>query len=166
MSAFGLARQLDIGRHQAQDYVNLYFQRYPGVKQYMQKITQQARDMGYVETIFGRRLYLPEINSRNGLQRKYAERTAINAPMQGSAADIIKRAMLAVDSWLLEQKNKENYQQIKMIMQVHDELVFEIPEIIIAPASAQIRSLMESAASLKVPLIVDIGQGTNWDEAH
>jgi len=166
MSAFGLAKQLDIGRHQAQDYVNLYFQRYPGVKEYMDRMTEQARDMGYVETIFGRRLYLPEINSRNGLRRKYAERTAINAPMQGSAADIIKRAMLAVDSWLISQENETNYQDIKMIMQVHDELVFEIPEKIIEPASAKIKLLMEDAASLNVPLIVDIGTGMNWDEAH
>jgi len=166
MSAFGLAKQLDIGRHQAQDYVNLYFQRYPGVKEYMDRMTEQARDMGYVETIFGRRLYLPEINSRNGLRRKYAERTAINAPMQGSAADIIKRAMLAVDSWLVEQANETNYQDIKMIMQVHDELVFEIPESILEPASAKIKILMEDAASLNVPLIVDIGTGLNWDEAH
>ena len=166
MSAFGLAKQLDIGRHQAQDYVNLYFQRYPGVKEYMERMTEQARDMGYVETIFGRRLYLPEINSRNGLRRKYAERTAINAPMQGSAADIIKRAMLAVDSWLIEQEGERDYQDIKMIMQVHDELVFEIPETIIEPASTKIKILMEGAASLNVPLIVDIGTGLNWDEAH
>jgi len=109
---------------------------------------------------------LPEINSRNGLRRKYAERTAINAPMQGSAADIIKRAMLAVDSWLISQENETNYQDIKMIMQVHDELVFEIPEKIIEPASAKIKLLMEDAASLNVPLIVDIGTGMNWDEAH
>jgi DNA polymerase I len=166
MSAFGLAKQLDIGRHQAQDYVNLYFQRYPGVKEYMDRMTEQARDMGYVETIFGRRLYLPNINSRNGLQRKYAERTAINAPMQGSAADIIKRAMLAVDAWLVDQQAEKNYQDIKMIMQVHDELVFEIPETIIETASDKIKVLMEDAASLNVPLIVDIGTGKNWDEAH
>ncbi|MFK5893357.1 MAG: DNA polymerase I [Pseudomonadota bacterium] len=166
MSAFGLAKQLDIGRHQAQDYVNLYFKRYPGVKEYMDRMTEQARDMGYVETIFGRRLYLPEINSRNGLRRKYAERTAINAPMQGSAADIIKRAMLAVDVWLLEQQTKQDYEDIKMIMQVHDELVFEIPASIIEPASKKIKLLMEDAASLNVPLIVDIGTGKNWDEAH
>jgi DNA polymerase I len=168
MSAFGLAKQLDIGRHQAQDYVNLYFQRYPGVKEYMDSMTEQARDTGFVETIFGRRLYLPEINSRNGLRRKYAERTAINAPMQGSAADIIKRAMIAVDNWLIDQhlEDNDNYQDIKMIMQVHDELVFEIPESIIEPASAKIKLLMEDAASLNVPLIVDIGTGLNWDEAH
>jgi DNA polymerase-1 len=166
MSAFGLAKQLDIGRKQAQDYVELYFQRYPGVKDYMDKMTELAREKGYVETIFGRRLYLPEINSRNGLRRKYAERTAINAPMQGSAADIIKRAMIAVDNWLIEEQQTENYQHIKMIMQVHDELVFEIPKTIIDPATDKIKQLMESAANLNVPLIVDVGKGDNWDEAH
>ncbi len=166
MSAFGLAKQLDIGRHQAQDYINLYFDRYPGVKNYMDNMAEQAKEQGYVKTIFGRRLYLPDINSRNGQRRKYAERTAINAPMQGSAADIIKRAMLSVDAWLIEQSNKVDYQQIKMIMQVHDELVFEIPASIIKPASEKIKLLMEAAANLDVPLIVDIGTGKNWDEAH
>ncbi|MFK5985080.1 MAG: DNA polymerase I [Pseudomonadota bacterium] len=166
MSAFGLAKQLDIGRHQAQEYIDLYFHRYPGVKFYMERTGEQAKEQGYVETIFGRRLYLPDINSRNGLRRKYAQRTAINAPMQGSAADIIKRAMISVDGWLLEQKEIADYQQIKMIMQVHDELVFEIPKSIIQPAADKIKNLMEHAASLNVPLIVDIGTGINWDQAH
>lgn len=165
MSAFGLARQLDIERKQAQDYVDLYFQRYPGVKSYMNTMTVKAREFGFVETIFGRRLYLPEINAKNGMRRKYAERTAINAPMQGSAADIIKRAMIAVNDWMRQQKQPD-YQQIKMIMQVHDELVFEIPKTIIEPASQSIKLLMESAADLNVPLIVDVGTGENWDEAH
>jgi len=161
MSAFGLAKQLDIGRKQAQEYINLYFDRYPGVKDYMETMRQLAKDQGYVETVFGRRLYLPDINSRNGQRRQYAERTAINAPMQGSAADIIKRAMLAVDKWLLEQDT-----DIKMIMQVHDELVFEIPEHNLSSNVAMIKTLMESAAQLKVPLIADVGIGINWDEAH
>lgn len=165
MSAFGLAKQLDIGRKQAQDYINLYFERYPGVKDYMENMRELAKNQGYVETVFGRRLYLPDINSRNGQRRQYAERTAINAPMQGSAADIIKRAMLAVDKWLLETQDATE-PAIKMLMQVHDELVFEIPEAHISENVAMIKELMESAAVLKVPLIVDVGIGENWDEAH
>ncbi len=161
MSAFGLAKQLGISRGAAQHYVELYFERYPGVKQYMERTQQQAREQGYVETLFGRRLYLPEINSRNGQRRQYAERTAINAPMQGTAADIIKRAMIAVDRALLE----GDYGAM-MIMQVHDELVFEVREDRLDPLVALVREKMESAAQLDVPLIVDVGSGDNWDDAH
>jgi DNA polymerase-1 len=161
MSAFGLARQLDITRSEAQEYVDLYFSRYPGVQQYMEMTRQQAHDTGYVETIFGRRLYLPEINSRNGQRRQYAERTAINAPMQGSAADIIKLAMIGTDRWLRESQTIG-----RMIMQVHDELVFEIKEGMIDEAITMIRQHMTGVATLKVPLVVDIGIGINWDEAH
>jgi DNA polymerase-1 len=161
MSAFGLAQQLGLSRSQAQSYIDLYFSRYPGVKNYMDNIREQAREQGYVETLFGRRLYLPEINSRNAARRQYAERTAINAPMQGTAADIIKRAMLATDQWLYLEKP-----DAKMIMQVHDELVFEISEDQVDSCSAIIRTLMCAAADLAVPLVVDIGTGKNWDEAH
>jgi len=161
MSAFGLAQQLGLSRNQAQSYIDLYFARYPGVKNYMDSIRELAREQGYVETLFGRRLYLPEINSRNAARRRYAERTAINAPMQGTAADIIKRAMIAADQWLyLENPDA------KMIMQVHDELVFEIIEDQVDDCAANIRTLMCAAADLDVPLIVDIGIGNNWDEAH
>ena len=161
MSAFGLARQLGIERAQAQNYVDLYFARYPGVKDYMDAIRAEAHDRGYVETVFGRRLYLPEINSRNAQRRQYAERTAINAPMQGSAADIIKRAMLSLDGWM----QKDN-PPLRMIMQVHDELVFEVRDEFVDEASAVIRQHMESAARLNVPLTVEVGTGSNWDEAH
>lgn len=161
MSAFGLAQQLGLSRSQAQSYIDLYFARYPGVKNYMDSIREQAREQGYVETLFGRRLYLPEISSRNAARRQYAERTAINAPMQGTAADIIKRAMIAADQWLYRDKP-----DAKMIMQVHDELVFEIAEDQVDDCAANIRTLMCSAAELSVPLIVDIGIGNNWDEAH
>jgi DNA polymerase-1 len=161
MSAFGLAQQLGLSRSQAQSYIDLYFTRYPGVKNYMDSIRAQAREQGYVETLFGRRLYLPEINSRNAARRQYAERTAINAPMQGTAADIIKRAMIAADQWLT-QENPD----AKMIMQVHDELVFEIVEDQVDDCAANIRTLMCAAADLDVPLIVDIGIGDNWDQAH
>ncbi len=161
MSAFGLAQQLGISRSQAQAYIDLYFSRYPGVLHYMDSIREQAREQGYVETLFGRRLYLPEINSRNAARRQYAERTAINAPMQGTAADIIKRAMLAADQWLYRDNP-----DAKMIMQVHDELVFEIAEDQVDDCAAKIRTLMCAAADLAVPLIVDIGIGNNWDEAH
>jgi len=166
MSAFGLAKQLDIGRKQAQDYINLYFERYPGVKRYMDEMTIFARQQGYVETIFGRRLYLPDINARNSQSRQYAERTAINAPMQGSAADIIKRAMILVDQWLFAEPDNSPASKIKMMMQVHDELVFEVPKEDLDFATRQIKTLMESAADLQVPLVVDIGFGANWDEAH
>ncbi|UOA09767.1 DNA polymerase I [Methylobacter sp. S3L5C] len=161
MSSFGLAQQLGLSRSQAQSYIDLYFTRYPGVKNYMDRIRDQAREQGYVETLFGRRLYLPEIKSRNAARRQYAERTAINAPMQGTAADIIKRAMIGTDQWLLKEKP-----DAKMIMQVHDELVFEVAEDQIECYSAMIRNIMSSAADLSVPLIVDIGVGNNWDEAH
>jgi len=161
MSSFGLAQQLGLSRNQAQSYIDLYFARYPGVKNYMDRIREQAREQGYIETLFGRRLYLPEINSRNAARRQYAERTAINAPMQGTAADIIKRAMIAVDRWL----HLEN-PDAKMIMQVHDELVFEIAQNQVDDCAAEIRSIMCAAVELEVPLIVDIGVGNNWDEAH
>ncbi|HEC17932.1 MAG TPA: DNA polymerase I [Gammaproteobacteria bacterium] len=161
MSAFGLARQLDIGRAEAQEYVDLYFERYPGVKKFMDETREQARQQGYVETVFGRRLYLPDINHRNGQRRQYAERTAINAPMQGTAADIIKRAMIAVDDWI-----GSAGLDIKLIMQVHDELVFEIRNGQIDAARAEIDQLMTNVADLKVPLVVGMGVGRNWDEAH
>lgn len=161
MSAFGLAKQLDISRTDAQTYINLYFERYPNVKKYMNETKILAKEQGFVETLFGRRLYLPEIDSRNPMLRQYAERTAINAPMQGTAADIIKRAMLAVDNWLETEKI-----DAKMIMQVHDELVFEIKTEQLDNAIEKIKTLMEKAAELTVPLIVDVGIGENWDEAH
>ena len=161
MSAFGLARQLGIERRAAQDYVERYFARYPGVKKFMDTTRTQARERGYVETVFGRRLYLPEINSRNVQRRQYAERTAINAPMQGTAADIIKRAMIAVDDWLVKSKV-----DARLIMQVHDELVREVGEEVLADTTEQICGLMSSAAELSVPLVADTGQGANWDEAH
>lgn len=161
MSAFGLAQQLGLSRSQAQSYINLYFTRYPGVKNYMDNIRELAKEQEYVETLFGRRLYLPEIKSRHAARRQYAERTAINAPMQGTAADIIKIAMLNTDQWL-QQNNSEN----KMIMQVHDELVFEVAEQQVESFSNSVRDIMCSAAQLDVPLIVDIGVGNNWDEAH
>jgi len=167
MSAFGLAKQLDIGRKDAQRYIDLYFSRYPGVKDYMDRMRELAKDQGYVETVFGRRLYIPEINSRNGQRRQYAERTAINAPMQGSAADIIKRAMIAMDHWLTaEAAPGAEFDGIKMTMQVHDELVFEVPEKVLDNAKQKIITIMSNAAQLKVPLIVEAGIGDNWDEAH
>ena len=161
MSAFGLAKQLHIGRKEAQEYIDLYFQRYPGVANFMQQIREDAREKGYVETLLGRRLYLPQINARNGQLRAAAERTAINAPMQGTAADIIKSAMLKVDNWLLTEKPP-----VKMIMQVHDELVFEVEESYLDKAKEKIIALMESAAELSVPLLVEAGVGENWEEAH
>jgi DNA polymerase-1 len=161
MSAFGLAKQLGIARGQAQEYVNLYFDRYPGVKACMDNIREQARVQGYVETVFGRRLYLPEINSRNANLRQYAERTAINAPMQGTAADIIKRAMITVHDWL-QRKRPDG----RMIMQVHDELVFEVAGDEIDTFEATVRKIMCAAAELTVPLKVEVGRGLNWDEAH
>lgn len=161
MSAFGLSQQLGLSRNQAQSYIELYFARYPGVKRYMDNIKELAKRQGYVETLFGRRLYLPEIASRNAARRQYAERTAINAPMQGTAADIIKRAMIACDHWLQTEQPA-----VKMIMQVHDELVFEIAQPAIPACLEKIRSLMCASANLDVPLIVDIGSGKNWDEAH
>ena len=160
MSAFGLSRQLGIGRADAQSYMDLYFKRYPGVQTFMHDIREKAKAQGYVETLFGRRLYLPDINSSNGMRRKAAERVAINAPMQGTAADIIKRAMIQLDQTL------QNDPDIAMIMQVHDELVFEVRSEKVAFYSELIKTQMESAADLVVPLIVEVGQGTNWDEAH
>jgi DNA polymerase I len=161
MSAFGLAKQLGIERGAAQEYVDRYFQRYPGVKAFMERTRAQAREDRYVETLFGRRLYLTEIGHSNQGRRAAAERTAINAPMQGTAADIIKRAMIATDTWIQSERPP-----VRMIMQVHDELVFEIAADAVETAGARIRSMMESAAELAVPLVVDIGVGANWDEAH
>jgi DNA polymerase-1 len=161
MSAFGLARQLKIERGAAQEYVNLYFRRYPGVKAFMDTTREQARANGYVETLFGRRLYLPEINASNAVRRQAAERAAINAPMQGTAADLIKRAMIEVAVWL-----EISQAPARMIMQVHDELVFEVTESAIEDVTNKIRSYMEGVARLSVPLVVDIGAGANWDQAH
>ncbi len=162
MSAFGLSRQLNIGAGEAKKYMDLYFERYPGVLRYMEKTRDQAASKGYVETLDGRRLWLPDIKSSNAIRRKAAERAAINAPMQGTAADIIKRAMIAVDGWLQQQ----NGDDVKMIMQVHDELVFEIHKDAVESASAKIRQLMESSMTLDVPLLVEVGVGDNWDQAH
>lgn len=162
MSAFGLAKQLSIGRAEAQKYMDLYFERYPGVLEYMERTRQQAEAQGYVETLFGRRLYLPEIKSRNAGLRKAAERAAINAPMQGTAADIIKRAMITVDDWI----QTEGGDDIRMLMQVHDELVFEIREERVAALVPVIKSMMSAAAELHVPLVVEVGTGDNWDQAH
>ena len=161
MSAFGLAQQLGLSRNQAQAYIDLYFSRYPGVKQYMDTIREQAKQQGFVETLFGRRLYLPDINARNAAVRQYAERTAINAPMQGTAADIIKLAMLACDKWI-----RSSGANVKMIMQVHDELVFEVAESQLNSSIETLRKLMSSAAELQVPLLVEVGSGENWDQAH
>ena len=161
MSAFGLARQLGIGRGEAQKYMDLYFERYPGVRRYMTQTRQQARDQGFVETVFGRRLYLPEIGSRNAALRSYAERSAINAPMQGTAADIIKRAMIDVDAWL-----QSSRAPARLIMQVHDELVLEVANEAIDEIVGQLLTHMGHAAELAVPLKVDVGVGRNWDEAH
>jgi DNA polymerase-1 len=161
MSAFGLARQLNIGRKQAAEYIDTYFDRYPGVLSYMNNVRSSAAEQGYVETFFGRRLYLPEINSRNGMRRQAAERTAINAPMQGTAADIIKLAMISVDDWL-----QHSGLTSVMIMQVHDELILEVPEHELKQVTEGLAQRMENAASLKVPLVVDVGVGNNWDEAH
>ncbi|MEE4164262.1 MAG: DNA polymerase I [Woeseiaceae bacterium] len=161
MSAFGLAKQLDISRGEAQDYVDRYFERYPGVKRFMDGTRETAREQGYVETVFGRRLYLPEINSRNGQRRQYAERSAINAPMQGTAADIIKRAMIDVFDWLSAEAPPA-----RMIMQVHDELVFEVDADALDAVRDRVIALMSEAAELRVPLRVEAGSGANWDEAH
>lgn len=165
MSAFGLAKQLGIGRHQAQSYVDVYFERYPGVRAYMDETRELAHEQGYVETLLGRRLYLPEINSRNAQRRQYAERTAINAPMQGTAADIIKQAMGSIDAWLTDsQTNKQT--STRMIIQVHDELVFECHQDQLETDRAKIVEYMVSAAELDVPLEVDANTGENWDQAH
>jgi DNA polymerase-1 len=161
MSAFGLGKQLNIGRNAAQQYVDTYFERYPGVRRYMEQTKTLAREQGYVETVYGRRLHLPDINARNAVQRQYAERTAINAPMQGTAADIIKRAMITVHRWLIEDGDR-----IKMIMQVHDELVFELDAADVERSTQEIGRLMVEAADLSVVLEVDAGVGINWNEAH
>ncbi len=161
MSAFGLSRQLNIGRGEAQEYMDTYFARYPGVRVFMESIREQARDQGYVETLFGRRLYLNEINAGNMQRRQAAERAAINAPMQGTAADIIKRAMIGVDEWLLKDKI-----DARLIMQVHDELVFEVKENQLEDVKSVVEKLMAGAADLKIPLVVDTGHGPDWDTAH
>ncbi|MFK7856446.1 MAG: DNA polymerase I [Granulosicoccus sp.] len=161
MSAFGLAKQLDIPRGEAQQYINLYFERYPGVKRYMDETRALAKEQGYVETVFGRRLYLPDINARNAQMRNYAERTAINAPMQGTAADIIKRAMINVDGWL-----RSDDVDARIIMQVHDELVLEVKAGELEEVGDHLQRLMIEAAALKVPLEVDVGIGNSWEEAH
>ncbi|MBM3357915.1 MAG: DNA polymerase I [Betaproteobacteria bacterium] len=161
MSAFGLARQLGLERAAAQQYMDRYFARYPGVAEYMQRTRESARDQGYVETVFGRRLWLPELRSSNGARRQGAERAAINAPMQGTAADLIKMAMIAVDRWLAEGKLKS-----KLIMQVHDELVLEVPDAELGEVKRTLPGLMSGVAQLSVPLMVDIGAGPNWDQAH
>jgi len=161
MSAWGLARQLGIERGEAQSYVDRYFERYPGVREFMDRTRNEAHERGYVETVFGRRLYLPEINSRNNQRRQYAERTAINAPMQGTAADIIKRAMLSVDDWIRRESPKT-----ALVMQVHDELVLEVLDTHEQSVAEKIRGFMADAAELDVPLEVEIGVGDNWDAAH
>jgi DNA polymerase-1 len=161
MSEFGLARQLGISRHEARAYIETYFERYPGVRRYMDETRAKAREDGYVETLFGRRLYLPEIRVANQQRRQGAERTAINAPMQGTAADIIKRAMITVDAWLQAENIKA-----RMVMQVHDELVFEVDAHIVGMVRGKVQELMASAAELRVVLVVDAGVGDSWDEAH
>jgi DNA polymerase-1 len=161
MSAFGLARQLNLPRPEAQRYIDRYFQRYPGVKDYMDRIRTQARSEGFVETVFGRRLYLPEINARSAQRRQYAERTAINAPMQGTAADIVKRAMIGLDAWLTRE-----HPDVRMVLQVHDELVFEVPTPKVDAVKAGVIGRMCSAAELSVPLEVEAGVGADWNEAH
>ena len=162
MSAFGLSRQLDIPRNEAQHYMDTYFERFPGVLEYMERTREDAAEKGYVSTLFGRRLYLPDINARNGARRKAAERAAINAPMQGTAADIIKRAMINVSGWLKTQSSED----IEMIMQVHDELVFEIKAEKVSEFSEKICALMSEAAELDVPLLVEADSGDNWEQAH
>ena len=161
MSAFGLAKQIGVDRKQSQAYIDRYFARYPGVLDYMERTRTQAAEQGYVETIFGRRLYLPEINAKNPALRKGAERTAINAPMQGTAADIIKKAMVAVDNWL-----SASGLDARVILQVHDELVLEVREDLVDQVRDEVRVHMSEAAKLDVPLVVEVGVGNNWDEAH
>ena len=161
MSAFGLAKQLHIGRNDAQAYIDRYFDRYPGVQAYMDTIRRTAAEQGYVETLLGRRLYLPNINASNAVQRQAAERIAINAPMQGTAADIIKSAMIAVDQWI-----QKTGVDAKIVMQVHDELVFEVEDSIVDQSISKICEHMSTAVELAVPLLVEAGIGDNWDEAH
>jgi len=161
MSAYGLAQNLGIERATAQAYIESYFNRYPGVKKFMDETREKARALGYVETIFGRRLRLPEIQSGSPARRQGAERAAINAPMQGTAADLIKLAMVSVQDWLDENRRKS-----MLIMQVHDELVLEVPENELTEVKEKVRELMQNVARLEVPLIVDVGVGENWDQAH
>jgi DNA polymerase-1 len=161
MSAFGLASNLGIERDAARTYMDRYFMRYPGVAKYMEATRALARRQGYVETVFGRRLWLPEINSPNGPRRSAAERAAINAPMQGTAADLIKLAMIAVAKWIRSEQLRT-----RLIMQVHDELVFEVPDEEVERVRARVPELMSSVAELKVPLLAEVGVGANWDEAH
>jgi DNA polymerase-1 len=161
MSAFGLAKQLDIGRGEAQDYIALYFNRYPGVREFMDRTRKEAHERGYVETVFGRRLYLDNIHARNQGLRAGAERAAINAPMQGTAADIIKRAMIEIDRWIAGHAGRA-----KMLLQVHDELVFECDADFVETLVSEARGRMAAAAELRVPLVIDAGVGANWDEAH
>ena len=161
MSAFGLANQLGIDRGSAQGYVDQYFARYPGVREFMDRTRAEAHDRGYVETVFGRRLYLPEINARQAQRRQYAERTAINAPMQGTAADLIKHAMVRIDTWL-----QDSGTDARMVMQVHDELVLEVPQAQAAELADEVVRLMVGEQPLRVPLVVDAGLGDNWEAAH
>ncbi len=161
MSAFGLAQNLNIERSAAANYIERYFARYPGVKAYMENTRALAKQQGYVETYFGRRLWVPEINSANVQRRNGAERAAINAPMQGTAADLIKLAMIAVDQWLTAEKL-----QTKLIMQVHDELVLEVPDAELALIQENLPRLMQSVATLDVPLLAEVGSGSNWESAH
>ncbi|RZO75600.1 MAG: DNA polymerase I, partial [OM182 bacterium] len=161
MSAFGLANQLNVSRGEAQEYVDRYFHKYPGVRDYMEQTQALADEKGYVETIFGRRLYLPDIHAGNAMIRKAAQRAAINAPMQGSAADIIKQAMIDIANWL-----EQDPIDARMVLQVHDELVFDVKEEDVDLLSAGVKFRMASAAALDVPLIVDVGVGDNWDQAH
>jgi DNA polymerase-1 len=161
MSAFGLSKQLGIERAEAQSFIDAYFANYPGIKNYMDKTYDVAKQQGYVETLFGRRIAVPEINSKNHMRAQAAQRAAINAPLQGSAADMIKQAMINFTKW-----QEDNHSQTLMIMQVHDELVFQVPVAELEKTKAAIKQAMESAYPLGVPLIVDIGEGTNWQEAH
>jgi DNA polymerase-1 len=161
MSSFGVAQNLDIERGTAQTYIDSYFARYPGVKRYMDETRRRARELGFVETVFGRRLWLPELKSGAPVRRQAAERAAINAPMQGTAADFIKLAMIAVQGWLDSSASKS-----KLIMQVHDELVLEVPDEELEMVKSQVRERMQSVASLEVPLVVEVGVGDNWDKAH
>ena len=162
MSAWGLARQIGVGVEEAQGYIDRYFERYPGVRAYMDRTREQAREQGYVETVFGRRLHLPDIRSGNGQRRQYAERTAINAPMQGTAADLIKRAMITIDDWL----QGADAPPARMVLQVHDELVFEVADEAVAAFKGPLVERMAAAGELAVPLEVEVGVGDNWGEAH
>jgi DNA polymerase-1 len=161
MSAFGLAKQLDVSRDEAQKYIDTYFARYPSVKDYMENTKKFAHHHGYVQTLLGRRLYLPDINARNLMRQKGAERAAINAPLQGTAADLIKIAMIRLSNWI-----KTELPSAHMVMQVHDELVFEVPEDKIEILKTSVKNIMENAITLSVPLLVSVGVGNNWDEAH